>query len=107
MPRLTPDQLQQQLAVADDLLIVQDLDGVCMQLVRDPLTRRLEGRYVEAAAQLEGAFVVLTNGEHGGRRGVNRLVESALGESRAPADEGLYLPGLAAGGCSSRIVSGA
>ena len=98
MPRLTPDQLQHQLAVADDLLIVQDLDGVCMQLVRDPLTRRLESRYVEAAARLEGAFTVLTNGEHGGRRGVNRLVESALGESRHPADEGLYLPGLAAGG---------
>ena len=27
---------------ADDLLVVQDLDGVCMQLVKDPLTRRIE-----------------------------------------------------------------
>ena len=34
MLRLTPDQLQQQLLQTDDLLIVQDLDGVCMQLVR-------------------------------------------------------------------------
>ena len=40
MPRLTPDQLLQELTGAEDLLIVQDLDGVCMQLVKDPLTRR-------------------------------------------------------------------
>ena len=39
MPRLTPDQLLQELTGAEDLLIVQDLDGVCMQLVKDPLTR--------------------------------------------------------------------
>ena len=36
MPRLTPDQLLQELTGAEDLLIVQDLDGVCMQLVKDP-----------------------------------------------------------------------
>ena len=60
MPRLTPDQLQQQLLQTDDLLIVQDLDGVCMQLVRDPLTRKLDARYVESVARLQGAFVVLT-----------------------------------------------
>ena len=104
MLRLTPDQLQQQLLQTDDLLIVQDLDGVCMQLVRDPLTRKLDARYVESVARLQGAFVVLTNGEHEGRRGVNRLVERALGSSHRPADEGLYLPGLAAGGvqCQDR-----
>ena len=98
MPRLTPDQLQQQLVDSDDLLIVQDLDGVCMQLVRDPLTRRLDRSYVESAARLQGAFAVLTNGEHEGHRGVNRLVERALGPSHSPVQEGLYLPGLAAGG---------
>ena len=98
MPRLTPDQLLQELAVVDDLLIVQDLDGVCMQLVKDPLTRRMDRNYVEAAALLEGAFVVLTNGEHERRRGVNRLVEQALEDQTRPAREGLYLPGLAAGG---------
>ena len=98
MPRLTPDQLQQQLVDIDDLLIVQDLDGVCMQLVRDPLTRRLDRSYVESAARLQGAFAVLTNGEHEGHRGVNRLVERALGPSHSPVQEGLYLPGLAAGG---------
>ena len=98
MPRLTPDQLLQELAAVDDLLIVQDLDGVCMQLVKDPLTRRMDRSYVEAAALLKGAFVVLTNGEHERRRGVNRLVEQALGDGSRPAREGLYLPGLAAGG---------
>lgn len=80
------------------LLVVQDLDGVCMDLVLDPLTRRLEGSYVRHARRLDGCFSVLTNGEHEGRRGVNRLVERALGDDLDPGREGLYLPGLAAGG---------
>ena len=98
MQRQTPDQLLAELSSVDDLLIVQDLDGVCMQLVKDPLTRRMEASYVRAVAALKGQFVVLTNGEHEGRRGVNRLVEAALGEASLPAADGLYLPGLAAGG---------
>ena len=98
MPRLTPDQLLQELAKAEDLLIVQDLDGVCMQLVKDPLTRRMDPAYVDAVAAMDGAFAVLTNGEHEGRRGVNRLVEQALGDPDLPKQEGRYLPGLAAGG---------
>ena len=98
MPRLTPDQLFEELSDVDDLLIVQDLDGVCMQLVKDPLTRRMDPNYVAAVAAMDGAFAVLTNGEHEGRRGVNRLVEKALGESDLPKREGRYLPGLAAGG---------
>ena len=98
MQRLTADQLLQELITIDDLLLVQDLDGVCMQLVKDPLTRRMNPAYVEAAAQLEGSFVVLTNGEHEGRRGVNRLVEKALGDPGLAATRGWYLPGLAAGG---------
>jgi glucosylglycerol 3-phosphatase len=69
-----------------------------MDLVLDPLTRRLEPSYVQAARQLDGRFSVLTNGEHEGRRGVNRLVERALGEAHVPSRHGLYLPGLAAGG---------
>ena len=84
MPRLTPDQLLQELTAAEDLLIVQDLDGVCMQLVKDPLTRRMDAAYVEAVAAMDGAFAVLTNGEHEGRRGVNRLVEQALGDPDLP-----------------------
>ena len=98
MPRLAPDQLLEELTPVDDLLIVQDLDGVCMQLVKDPLTRRMDPGYVNAAADLRGSFVVLTNGEHEGRRGVNRLVEAALGDQVKPDQAGLYLPGLAAGG---------
>ena len=96
--RFTSDQLLDDLVDVQDLLIVQDLDGVCMQLVKDPLTRELDRTYVEAAASLADSFVVLTNGEHEGHRGVNRLVERALGDASRPAREGLYLPGLAAGG---------
>ena len=96
--RITADQLLEDLAGVEDLLIVQDLDGVCMQLVKDPLTRRMDPRYVEAASRLQGSFMVLTNGEHECRRGVNRLVETALGSKDRPANDGLYLPGLAAGG---------
>jgi glucosylglycerol 3-phosphatase len=81
-----------------DLLLVQDLDGVCMELVRDPLQRRMDPRYVHHARRLDGRFAVLTNGEHAGYRGVNRLVDQALAGQADPAREGLYLPGLAAGG---------
>lgn len=81
-----------------ELLLVQDLDGVCMDLVRDPLQRRLDADYVLQARRLAGCFSVLTNGEHEGRRGVNRLVEAALTPPYHPGDDGLYLPGLAAGG---------
>ena len=98
MPRLTPDQLLQELSGAEDLLIVQDLDGVCMQLVKNPLTRRMDPSYVDTVVALDGQFAVLTNGEHEGRRGVNRLVEQALGDPNLPKREGRYLPGLAAGG---------
>jgi glucosylglycerol 3-phosphatase len=81
-----------------DLLLVQDLDGVCMDLVLDPLQRRMDPRYVHHARRLDGRFAVLTNGEHAGYRGVNRLVDNALAGQADPAREGLYLPGLAAGG---------
>lgn len=80
------------LAATPDLLLIQDLDGVCMDLVHDPLTRTLERDYLEAAAALGDAFRVLTNGEHIGPRGVNAIVD------RAFAAPGNYLPGLAAGG---------
>ncbi len=98
MGNLGLDQLLIEMESAKDLLIIQDLDGVCIPLVKDPLTRRLDPAYVTAARKLEGNLSVLTNGEHEGRRGVNRLVEKALGNSDLPAQQGLYLPGLAAGG---------
>lgn len=85
------------LATTDNLLIIQDLDGVCMGLVNDPLTRHIDPAYVSATAAFDGHFYVLTNGEHIGLRGVNGIVDKAWGEAEAPA-LGRYLPGLAAGG---------
>ena len=98
MAALSLDVLRDEMRAESDLLIVQDLDGVCMPLVKDPLTRSLRADYVQAAAAMQHQFSVLTNGEHEGRRGVNRLVEKALGDDRKARREGLYLPGLAAGG---------
>lgn len=95
---LEPARLLDSLASTDNLLIIQDLDGVCMNLVRDPLTRTLEHRYIRAARDLDGHFQVLTNGEHIGSRGVNCLVERTVGAASDCRDQGLYLPGLAAGG---------
>ena len=74
LPRLTSDELLNELSGLENLLIVQDLDGVCMNLVKDPLTRTIKRSYVEAVARMAGRFSVLTNGEHEGKRGVNRLV---------------------------------
>ena len=98
MQRLSLHDLLDELRAEPDLLLVQDLDGVCMPLVRDPLTRRLQPETIASVARLGDSFRVLTNGEHGGRRGVNRLVEQAVAPSTDPAAEGLYLPGLGAGG---------
>ena len=98
MAALSLDALRDEMRAESDLLIVQDLDGVCMPLVKNPLTRSLRADYVKAAAAMQNQFSVLTNGEHEGRRGVNRLVEKALGDDTKARREGLYLPGLAAGG---------
>ncbi|WOD38783.1 glucosylglycerol 3-phosphatase [Nodosilinea sp. E11] len=87
-----------QLAGTENLLIIQDLDGVCMGLVNDPLDRVMALDYLEATQRFDGHFYVLTNGEHTGKRGVNGIVERALG-GKAQAQAGsYYLPGLAAGG---------
>lgn len=98
LQRLSLHDLLDELAAERNLLLVQDLDGVCMPLVRDPLTRQLELSTIQAVADLGDTVRVLTNGEHGGKRGVNRLVERAVPPGVDPAAEGLYLPGLAAGG---------
>ncbi len=81
-----------------NILIIQDLDGVCIPLVKDPLTRTIDLSYVQAAAKMKDEFYVLTNGEHAGRRGVNKLIEKATGDISLPLQMGFYLPGLAAGG---------
>ena len=106
MVRLSLNELQEEISADRDILLIQDLDGVCMPLVRDPLTRVLPPQYIEAVARFGDRFRVLTNGEHSGARGVNRLVEQALGPRRDPAAEGLYLPGLAAGGVQSQTGHG-
>lgn len=87
----------QVLATTANLLIIQDLDGVCMALVNDPLHRQIDLAYGDATRAFEGHFYVLTNGEHTGRRGVNRIIERAMGVAMGQA-QGHYLPGLAAGG---------
>lgn len=89
---------EQLLATTENLLIIQDLDGVCMGLVKDPLTRVMDLGYVEAVPKFEGHFFVLTNGEHIGQRGVQGIVERTVGDRASVQEKGLYLPGLGAGG---------
>ena len=90
--------LSQMLATTENILIIQDLDGVCMGLVKDPLTRVIDPRYLEAAKSLGDHFYVLTNGEHIGKRGVNNIIEQALGDHKLAQEKGFYLQGLGGGG---------
>ncbi|MGB5972779.1 MAG: glucosylglycerol 3-phosphatase, partial [Nodosilinea sp.] len=90
------------LATTQNLLIVQDLDGVCMGLVNDPLDRVIELAYVSATQAFDGHFYVLTNGEHTGQRGINGIIERAAGGGVEPS----YLPGLAAGGVQWQTRAG-
>ncbi|MDA0674300.1 MAG: glucosylglycerol 3-phosphatase [Cyanobacteria bacterium] len=94
---LQHDRLIDRLATTDNLLIIQDLDGVCMGLVNDPRDRHITPAYVEATKRFDGHFYVLTNGEHIGQRGVNGIIERAY-HAAPGAAQGHYLPGLAAGG---------
>ena len=82
----------------ENILIVQDIDGVCIPLVQDPLKREISKEYIKDVSKLKERFSVLTCGEHEGRRGVNRLVEKALNSKTEAKEYGLYLPGLAACG---------
>ncbi len=82
----------------ENILIVQDIDGVCIPLVQDPLKRELNKEYIRSVSKLRESFSVLTCGEHEGRRGVNRLVEKSLNSKTKAKEDGLYLPGLAACG---------
>jgi len=93
-----PNKSIESIVSADKLLIVQDIDGVCIPLVKDPLTREIDSSYIKAVNLMKEEFYVLTCGEHEGKRGVNRLIEKALGTNINPSTEGLYLPGLAACG---------
>ncbi len=81
-----------------NILIVQDLDGVCIPLVKNPLTRTIDSDYVNSVHLLGNEFAVLTNGEHEGKRGVNRIIEKLYEDKSYAVNNGLYFPGLAAGG---------
>ena len=95
---LDRQSLSQALIKRENILFIQDLDGVCMGLVKDPLTRVMETRYIEAVESMGDRFFVLTNGEHIGQRGVNGIIERAFGDPQLVKDKGLYLQGLAGGG---------
>ncbi len=81
-----------------NMLLIQDIDGVCIPLVKDPLKRTLDKEYIFAASKFKNEFAVLTCGEHEGFRGVNRIIERTIGSKEKAKSEGLYLPGLAACG---------
>lgn len=95
---LKTEVLTNVLTTQENILIIQDLDGVCMGLVKDPLTRVIDPNYVKATQAFDGHFYVLTNGEHIGQRGVNGIIERGFGDSADVKARGLYLPGLAGGG---------
>ena len=88
----------------ENLLIIQDLDGVCMQLVKNALDRIIDYSYVEATKKLAGHFFVLTNGEHIGKFGVNSIIEKAA--FQANVSQINYLSGLAAGGIQWQDTQG-
>jgi len=94
----TKEELIDTIINEQNILIVQDLDGVCIPLVQDPLKREINKGYVKDVLRLKDKFAVLTCGEHEGRRGVNRLVEKALNSKVIAKENGFYLPGLAACG---------
>ena len=91
-------RVQKQLISSKSILFIQDIDGVCIPLVKDPMTRELESKYIYAAKELAEEFFVLTCGEHEGPRGVNRIIERSLRSVSGPKNEKLYLRGLAACG---------
>ena len=45
-------KLQKQLISSKNILIIQDIDGVCIPLVKDPMTRKLESKYIYAVKEL-------------------------------------------------------
>ena len=97
-PSLNHEKLATILSQQENILLIQDLDGVCMELVKNPLDRAIDPYYVQATKAFAGHFYVLTNGEHIGKRGVNRIIDRAFGDANFVRENALYLPGLAAGG---------
>ena len=46
MVKTSSSQLIDDLILNQDFLIIQDIDGVCVPLVKDPLTRTIDSEYV-------------------------------------------------------------
>ncbi len=95
---ISRSQLIKEIISEPNLLIIQDIDGVCIPLVLDPLTRKIDIKYVRDVSKLGHNFAVLTNGEHVGQRGVNLLIDNSHKEEFIQNNKNMYLPGLAAGG---------
>ena len=91
---------------SENILFIQDIDGVCIPLVKDPMTRKIDERYIYAVKNFNEEFFVLTCGEHEGERGVNRIIEKALKNNIDPQEKGLYFPGLAACGVEFQNING-
>ena len=89
---------QKKLISSENILFIQDIDGVCIPLVKDPMSREIELKYIYAVKELGEEFFVLTCGEHEGPRGVNRIIERSLRSTIEPKNKELYLRGLAACG---------
>ena len=89
---------EKQIISSKNILFIQDIDGVCIPLVKDPMTRELNSKYIYAAKKLGEEFFVLTCGEHEGPRGVNRIIERSLKSTIETKNKELYLRGLAACG---------
>ena len=79
----------EQIISSENILFIQDIDGVCIPLVKDPLTRKLESKYILAAKALAEEFFVLTCGEHEGKRGVNRIIERSFKSTTEPRNKKL------------------
>jgi len=79
---------QKQLISSKNILFIQDIDGVCIPLVKDPMTRELESKYIYAVKEFAEEFFVLTCGEHEGLRGVNRIIERSLRSTTEPKNKG-------------------
>ena len=53
-------KVQNQLISSNNILFIQDIDGVCIPLVKDPMTRKLESKYIYAVKEFAEEFFVLT-----------------------------------------------
>jgi hypothetical protein len=69
--------------VTTPMLVIQNLDSVCMGLVAAPLDRRIALDNVQATPAFGDHAYLLTNGALTGARGVNRIVEQAWGGCEA------------------------